>query len=86
MSETITVEELANKLGKPVAYVLKQVENARTRENRILFKVRLIEIINTYDIGSDSNTPDYILADYLMNCLHNFNIAINDRDDHRKAC
>lgn len=34
-----------------------------------LFKVEIENLINIHSIDSELNTPDYILADYLVNCL-----------------
>lgn len=40
------------------------------------FLQELRELINKYSKENDSNTSDFILAQYLNNCLHNFNIAL----------
>jgi hypothetical protein len=37
-------------------------------------------LINRYSIENDSDTPDYILAKYIANCLYSFRIATKDRD------
>jgi hypothetical protein len=34
------------------------------------------EIINRYSLENDSNTPDFILAEYLWDCLISANILI----------
>lgn len=39
-----------------------------------------IKVINSNFLENDSNTTDYILAEYLVNCLENYNILINKRD------
>lgn len=48
----------------------------------IRFEEQLKELINTYSVENDSNTPDFILAQYILNCLMAFRIAVNDRDRH----
>lgn len=37
------------------------------------FRVQLEELINRYSKEVTSNTPDFILAEYLYRCLQNFN-------------
>jgi hypothetical protein len=44
------------------------------------FQIELEQLINKYSIESESNTPDFILAEYLGNCLNTFNIAIKRRE------
>jgi len=44
------------------------------------FKANLTDIINKHGIENESNTPDYILAKYLYNCLQAFEIATQERD------
>ena len=43
------------------------------------FKEELEFLINKYSIEDQSNTPDFILAEYLINCLKTFNSAIIGR-------
>lgn len=43
------------------------------------FKEELTELINKHSLENKSNTPDYILAEYLINCLDTFNKATNAR-------
>jgi hypothetical protein len=44
------------------------------------FQTELEQLINKYSIESESNTPDFILAEYLGNCLNTFNTAIQRRE------
>ncbi len=37
-------------------------------------------LINRYSREEDSNTPDFILAEYLMACLGAFEVASNRRE------
>ena len=44
------------------------------------FEQALMDLINRYSKENDSNTPDYILAKYLISCLNAFNTAVNSRE------
>lgn len=44
------------------------------------FEKELEELINRYSKENGSNIPDFILAEYLNECLKNFNQTINKRD------
>lgn len=44
------------------------------------FEKELEAIINRYSKENDSDTPDFILARYLNQCLDNFSAAIKDRE------
>jgi len=44
------------------------------------FYKELENLINRHSMENDSNTPDFILAKYLANCLKNFNEIVNDRE------
>ena len=37
-------------------------------------------LINKYSLENDSNTPDFILAQYLNGCLKIFNETVNNRE------
>lgn len=40
------------------------------------FKKKLSSLINRYSLENGSNTPDFILAEYLVNCLKTYNKAV----------
>lgn len=44
------------------------------------FKEALRELINKYSMEQTSNTPDFILADYLDKCLETFDEIVNQRE------
>lgn len=46
------------------------------------FVHELTQLINKHSLENNSNTPDYILADYLANCLENADKIINNRNLH----
>jgi hypothetical protein len=53
------------------------VDKVTTKEER--FIEELTSLLNKYSKEDDSNTPDFILATYLKNCLSAFNRATNRR-------
>lgn len=52
----------------------------RTMEKRHNFVSDLTRLINSYSIENGSNTPDFMLAEYLMGCLENFERTSNQRE------
>ena len=44
------------------------------------FEHQIKDVINRHSKESDSNTPDFILAQYLLGCLATFNTAIQQRE------
>ena|ERR1700734_864931 len=49
------------------------------------FPKALEKLINSYSQENESNTPDFVLAEYLMGCLKTFNAATNQRTNWYKA-
>lgn len=49
------------------------VQQCKIKESSITFKQELTSLINKYNLENTSNTPDFILADYLINCLDSYN-------------
>lgn len=43
-------------------------------------RTEITTALNRASAENDSNTPDHVLAEYLMRCLDAFNIATNQRD------
>lgn len=46
------------------------------------FKRELEVLVNKYSLDNDTNTPDYILAEYLYRCLFTFENTVRLRDFH----
>lgn len=44
------------------------------------FKEELEELINKHSLENESNTPDWVLAQYINLCLEGFTQAIKARD------
>ena len=49
-----------------------------------LFEQELEKLINRHSMENGSNTPDFILAKYLTNCLKVFDNAVSKRSDWHK--
>jgi hypothetical protein len=44
------------------------------------FRSDLKHLLNRHSMEQPSQTPDYVLADYLVDCLRAFNRAVGTRD------
>ena len=49
-------------------------------EEKLTFQKELESLINSYSKENGSNTPDFILAEYLKDCLEIFNKAVYSRE------
>lgn len=47
------------------------------QQSKLELRKQLTEILNGYE--NPSNTPDFILADYLVGCLENFDAIMQTR-------
>jgi hypothetical protein len=45
------------------------------------FEVELEQLINKHSVENQSNTPDHILATYILECLQAFNRATMSREE-----
>lgn len=43
------------------------------------FRNDLQDVLNRHSMENGSNTPDHMLADYLIDCLYALDLAINKR-------
>lgn len=57
--------------------VIMEIDSLGTPEQN--FRIALEKLLNTYSRENKSNTPDFILAEYLVNCLWAFDTASNRR-------
>ena len=48
------------------------------------FKKELTDLINKFSLDSKCNTPDYILCDYIVNCIENYYNTIQKKDEYSK--
>ena len=44
------------------------------------FHTELTNLINCYSLENESNTPDWLLATYILQCLETFNFVVNARE------
>ena len=49
------------------------------------FRKELEQLINRHSMENGSDTPDYILAEYMADCLAAFDRATQRRDQHMSA-
>jgi hypothetical protein len=70
-------ESLDARIQPPIGW-----ENEKERQiaRRAAFQLRLSELINSYCIENGSDTPDYLLAEYLTGCLLNYEVAVLKRE------
>lgn len=48
--------------------------------NKEEFKKELERLINCYSMENGSDTPDFILAEYLTDCLESYDDAVRSRE------
>jgi len=53
-------------------------------DKQSMFEESLRETINRYSMENGSDTPDYILAQYLSRCLDNYNKAVTSREQSKQ--
>lgn len=44
------------------------------------FKKELAFLVNKYSLENQTDTPDYVIADYLVRCLRNWNTTYQERE------
>jgi hypothetical protein len=49
------------------------------------FQKELAALINKHSVENESDTPDFVLAEYLNNCLDAFGTAMEVRDNWYKT-
>ena len=67
--------------AKALAKLEKTVREALEDERN--FQAELAAVINKYSREGRSNTPDFILARYLVNCLEAYEAAMERREEWR---
>ncbi len=45
------------------------------------FQKQLTQLINSHCLENESNSPDFILAEYIMGCLDSYTNAAKKRDE-----
>ena len=46
------------------------------------FQQELCALVNRHGIDNDTNTPDYVLAEYMCTCLQGYELALAARRAH----
>lgn len=73
-------EEMLN-IGECVdEHCCHYIEGRKRVDLPVSFETELEHLINKYSKENDSNTPDFILAEYLKGCLDVFNNIVPKRD------
>lgn len=49
---------------------------------KMSFEAELRRLINSHSMENDSDSPDYVLASFMANCLDAFNWAVRARDEY----
>lgn len=60
--------------------MIGSIPNIPRRAQEDSFRSKLEALLNSESMEESSNTPDYILAEYLMTCLKAFDEATVERD------
>lgn len=69
------ISDYITKLNK---FKYEKLDEIITKETS--FYRELTSLLNRYCKENKSNTPDFILSSYMINCLRTFNHAINERE------
>ena len=57
------------------------VEDAEATDEQFIIR-EFTNVINRLSLENNSNTPDYVLAEYLYSCLESFNKATREKIKH----
>lgn len=69
-----------NKLSGDIRYFNKSLYTKKKSDYN-KFRGEIEKIINKNSMENESDTPDFILAEYLTNCLINFDEIVKKRDN-----
>lgn len=58
---------------------IKEAAGIKPFNDNVNFKIELTKLINKYSLENPSNTPDFILAQHLCDCLAIFNATAFQR-------
>jgi len=75
--KTITVDEKSF-TKHPKGWLDDELESGEKMSG---FRKELKNLINKYSKENGSDTPDFMLADYLCNCLNNFDDIVQRREN-----
>lgn len=63
---------------------MKDKPQTREMKEERAFRQELTALINKYSKENASDTPDYILAEYMAECLKIFEVAVYQRKDWKE--
>jgi len=49
-------------------------------KNADQFKAELTQLINRHSMENGANIPDFLIANYLVECLRNLNFLVNENN------
>lgn len=75
---------MADELRAVTRTVADDPERAQRRADGM--RHELTSLLNRYCMESGSDTPDFILANYLMDCLRAFDLALQQREHWYGRC
>ena len=81
---SLTSEVIDSHFEKAREATTKQPEPESGREKlskRSRIREDIEQVLNKYSLENGSATPDFILAEYLINCLRMFDKAVNNREE-----
>jgi hypothetical protein len=64
--------------------IAEEMEKVDKESDSMRFRNELQYVLNTYSKENESNTPDFLLADFVIDCLKAFNKAVNSRKKYLK--
>lgn len=66
----------------PINHIEENIKQRGIKMEKISeFEKELESLINRHSMENPSNTPDFILAQYLASCMASFNTAIQQREN-----
>ena len=74
-----TQSEILTVIGAATATGLRKRRMTMEIDKKIEFGNELRSLLNRYSIENESDTPDFILAAYLLACLAAFNNSVKER-------
>lgn len=79
-SEAADVANFAMMIAEKAAQRRLGVADARKDGSMESFEKDLAALINRFSLENESNTPDYVLAQFMKSCLDAFTIAVQQRE------
>ena len=80
-TRTVKIDEAVSCTPKTQKYPWQSFRETVAVQGGHTFEDEIRQVINKWSEENPSNTPDFILARYLLNCLDTFNIAVQAREE-----